>query len=400
MDEPVWSISAVNDAVRDLLESAMNPFWLTGEIGTINIHRSGHVYLILKDEKCQIKATWFGGAQMAGNMQLQIGSKVEAFGKLSCYPARGEYQFNIRNVRLAGRGDLLREFELVRKKLEAEGLFAAERKKPLPRFPRRVGVITAPDGAAVRDFVRLALEKFPAADIAVYPATMQGANTVKEVCRALEFFNRHNNGVDVVVITRGGGSMEDLWPFNDEFLARQVADCALPVISAIGHEIDFTICDFAADFRAPTPSAAAGALFDNYAELYEQLWRCNNDLRTFMQRKLENLHYRLNRAAGHYILREPRHLIELRQQQLDEDERRLTVNVNRSLTLQNSKLQMLNGKLTALNPFAVLERGFAMVQNQNGRVINKINDLKIQENVTVSLAGGQFVGQIKDIIVK
>ncbi|MEA4861818.1 MAG: exodeoxyribonuclease VII large subunit [Victivallaceae bacterium] len=399
MDETVWSVTEVNAAVRDIIENSLTPFWMAGEIGTINVYeRSGHVYLTLKDESCQIRATWFGGAKESAQLELKLGDRVEAFGKLTVYPVRGEYQFNIRSLRPAGRGGLLAEFERIKRKLEAEGVFAPERKKPLPKFPRRVGLITAPEGAAVRDFIRLSLESCPSAHIRVKPAAMQGANAVREICAAIDFFNRRR-AADVIVICRGGGSIEDLWPFNDEILARKVAASTVPVVSAIGHEIDFTICDFAADFRAPTPSAAASAVFGAYGEVAERLTRTERDIQTFVATRLEFLRNRLTRAENHYALREPRHLVELRSQQLDELERRAETIVMNSGRLLRGRLDAAAGRLNALSPRRVLERGFAMVTSEDGRhLITSAQPELLGKRVKIDLASGSVGGIISNII--
>lgn len=397
MSEPVWNISEVNAAVKDLLESAMMPFWLCGEIGTLTTHRSGHVYMVLKDSNCQLKATWFNGANKARELQLAIGSRVEAYGKITCYPARGEYQFNIKEVRIAGQGDLLRQFEQIKQKLDSEGLFADERKKRLPLYPKRVGLITAPEGAAVRDFIRLSLERFPSAKIAVYPSTMQGGNTVKEVCRGIDFLVRSQR-VDTIVICRGGGSMEDLWAFNDESLARKIASCPIPVVSAIGHEVDFTICDFVADYRASTPSAAAEILFSNYGELCNRFSRAEQDLRAVLNRRMQMAFYRCERAVGHYILREPKHLVELKQQQIDEIEQRLKVCSNQQLVNVQHRLGVLNTQLTALNPYALLERGFSMVQDENNHIVTKADDSLLGKKLKIYLADGGIISEVKEIL--
>ncbi len=354
MQEPVWSITDVNGAVKDMLESAMMPFWLHGEIGTYSAHRSGHVYLVLKDSNCQLRATWF----------QYIHCSI-----VCCF----------------------------RQKLEQEGLFSNERKSELPRYPRRVGVITAPEGAAVRDFMRLALNNFPAANIAVYPATMQGAGCVKDVCKALDFFNK-NSDVDVVVITRGGGSMEDLWSFNDETLARKVAASRLPVVSAIGHEIDFTICDFVADMRASTPSAAANLLFSHYEALPESLNQLTQGIKNRLESSMQSARYRYGSASRHYILQEPRHLLELRQQQLDELDRGLLNRVRQKLNIQQHRLEGLEKQLKALSPNAVLKRGFAMVKDAQGNIVTQADSELLTKNVEILLAKGGIIGKVEKII--
>lgn len=369
MDVQVWSVSQVNAFVRDTIDGAFAPFWICGEIGNLLIHRSGHVYFTLKDARSQIKGCWFGGAAQAQALRLNNGSFVEAFGKLGVYEVRGEYQINVRQMRLAGIGDLVRQFEELRRKLESEGLFAPERKKTIPTLPRRIGVITSPTGAAIRDFLQIINRRFPNVHITIFPCQVQGNTAAAEAAAAVEFFNR-TRAADVLVITRGGGSMEDLWPFNSEHLARSIAASSIPVISAIGHEIDFTICDFVADLRAPTPSAAAELVIGRRAEFADSIERCAKDMeRTVMMRLQENQH-RVERAAGSYVFREPLRMIEQRCQFLDELEMRMSNVSNYALDRSSASLERLSTALNTLNPLRVLERGYAFVTDSEKKVIS------------------------------
>ena len=369
MEVQVWSVSQVNAFVRDTIDGAFTPFWICGEIGNLLIHRSGHVYFTLKDARSQIKGCWFGGAAQAQALRLNNGSFVEAFGKLGVYEVRGEYQINVRQMRLAGIGDLVRQFEELRRKLESEGLFAPEHKKPIPTLPRRIGVITSPTGAAIRDFLQIINRRFPNVHITIFPCQVQGNTAAAEAAAAVEFFNR-TRAADVLVITRGGGSMEDLWPFNSEHLARSIAASSIPVISAIGHEIDFTICDFVADLRAPTPSAAAELVIGRRAEFADSIERCAKDMeRTVMMRLQENQH-RVERAAGSYVFREPLRMIEQRCQFLDELEMRMSNVSNYALDRSSASLERLSTALNTLNPLRVLERGYAFVTDSEKKVIS------------------------------
>lgn len=368
MDVRVWSVSEVNGFIRETIDRTFNSFWMCGEIGNLLIHRSGHVYFTLKDAQSQIKGCWFGGAAQAQKLQLTNGSLVEAFGKPGVYEIRGEYQINVRQMRLAGLGDLVRQFEELRRKLESEGLFAPERKKPIPALPRRIGVITSPSGAAIRDFLQIINRRFPNVHVTIFPCQVQGGTAAAEVTAAVDFFNR-TRAADVLVITRGGGSMEDLWPFNNELLARSVAASTIPVISAIGHEIDFTICDFASDLRAPTPSAAAELVIGRQADLADSVERFAKDMeRTVMMRMRENEH-RLERAAGSYVFREPQRMIEQRSQFLDELEMRMNNAVSQNFQRADAVVERLSTTLSVLNPLKVLERGYAFVTDTEKRVI-------------------------------
>ncbi len=358
--EVVWEVSDVNRAVRDIVENSLLPFWLRGEVGSFVAHRSGHVYLTLKDDKTQIRAVFFKGADICRRLGIGNGSRVEGHGNLTVYEARGEYQFSIRQLRAAGLGDFQRQFEELKKKLTAEGLFDPERKRPIPMLPRSIGVVTSPSGAAIRDFLQIINRRFPDVRIRIYPAAVQGAGAAKQVAAGVDFFSR-TGGVDVVVVTRGGGSMEDLWPFNDETLARSIAACRIPVISAVGHEIDFTIADFAADLRVPTPSAAAELVIGKREELSRRLERFEKDLAAVLQNAVTSARNRLDRAAGSFVFREPRHLVEMKRQQLDEYETRIGNAARNALFQRNNRLERLSGMLAALNPARQLERGYAIL---------------------------------------
>ena len=386
--EPVWSITEVNAAVRELIENSLTPFWLAGEVGTLNIHSSGHVYLTLKDRDCQLRATFFNGAARARAMALAVGMRLEAYGRLTVYARRGEYQFNIQTIRPAGAGDLQRKFEEVKQKLAAEGLFDAERKLPLPAFPRTVGIVTSPDGAAVRDFIRVALRRAPWLAVRIFPAVVQGDGTAHAVEKGIAFFNRAAARVDVIVIARGGGSMEDLWGFNDETLARAIAGSAIPVVSAVGHEIDFTIADFAASLRAPTPSAAAELVAPDREELRRTLTARRNDLENQMELALLRAKRRFEQASGSYVFREPAHLLRHNTQLVDEFTDRLGGALRGHFDRAANQLAVAAGKLSALDPGAVLKRGYAILQTADGSVAAGVGQLHSGDRVRARLHDG------------
>jgi len=368
-EEKIWTVSEVNSAVREVVEGGFLPFWIEGEIGTLNIHRSGHVYMTLKDKRAQIRAVFFGGAQAARKMNLAVGAAIEAFGNLTVYEVRGEYQLSIRSLRPVGLGDLHRRFEELKKKLAAEGLFDEARKKPLPTLPRSIGVVTSPDGAAIRDFLQVITRRFPNLNIKIYPAKVQGAEAAAEIAEGTRFFNRLRN-VDVIVLTRGGGSIEDLWPFNEEVVARAVAESAIPVLSAVGHEIDFTICDFAADARAPTPSAAAEIVVGEMAAFQEEIRSSRDRLDNALDLALERMARRYERAAESPVFSEPRHLLRQHQQRVDELRSRLDAAPNATIDKAKAGLDKLLAALRNLDPKAVLERGYSIIlERSSGKTV-------------------------------
>jgi exodeoxyribonuclease VII large subunit len=352
-EERIWRVSDVNAAVREIVENSLLPFWLEAEVGTLSIQRSGHVYLTLKDPKSQLRAVFFGGAAQCETMNLRIGAAVEVYGKLTVYEVRGEYQFSIKMIRPVGMGELQRRFEMLKAKLEAEGLFDPARKKPVPMLPSRIGVVTSPEGAAIRDFLQIINRRFPNIHIKIYPAPVQGKGAEVKLAAGIEFFNRHQC-VDVIVITRGGGSLEDLWPFNEEILARAVAASRIPVISAVGHEIDFTICDFAADLRVPTPSAAAELVIGRRDELQTRLKRAAKDMSGTLMLTIQRLKSRFNDAAQSYVFREPANMLRQKQQQLDELNKAMTVAIERRQAKSNSDFSILQNRLKSAAPFSLI----------------------------------------------
>ena len=387
-DEPVWSVSAVNKAVKDTLEGAFMPFWMGGEVGSILLHRSGYAYFQLKDSSSQIRACWFGGAAQCRALGVDNGALVEVFGNLSVYDVRGEYQFNIKKLRPAGLGGLQQKFEELKQKLDREGLFDPTRKKPIPLLPGSIGVVSSPSGAAIRDFLQILNRRFPNVCVKIYPAQVQGAGAAEQVAAGVRFFNR-TNSADVIVVTRGGGSMEDLWCFNEELLAREIAASKIPVISAVGHEIDFTICDFVADLRVPTPSAAAELVIGRHDEISSRLARSIKDMEYAVANRLAFCRAKLERIAGSTVFHEPRRLIDLRQQYLDELETRLAGGVKLQLTNSSHRLERAVAALNTLNPRRQLERGYAMVFDGSGEKLVVSSDIPAGTPLNIRFADGQ-----------
>ena len=358
--EPIWSVSDVNRAMREMVENGFRSFWVTGEIGSLLLHRSGHAYFTLKDDKSQLKSCWFGGVNAMQKLNVANGTRIEARGNLSVYETRGEYQFNCREVRLAGVGDLHRKFEELAKRLAAEGLFAPERKKTVPRMPGRIGVVTSSNGAAIRDFLNIVNRRFSGLNIRIYPCQVQGAGAAETIARGVEFFNRADN-VDVIVVTRGGGSMEDLWCFNEERVARAVAASKIPVISAVGHEIDTTICDFAADLRVPTPSAAAELVTSDRLETEKHLQYLENALKRSINYSVSSRKAHLGELIRRF--REPERRITNLKQQLDEFDTYMSRAITAFLHTSTFKLEKTSAKLEALNPAKMLNNGYVFVSD-------------------------------------
>ena len=387
--EPLWSVSDVNAAVRELVEGSLLPFWVTGEVSSLLVHRSGHVYMTLKDQKSQLRACWFGGAEQCRTLALANGAKIEAYGRLTVYPARGEYQFSIRSMRIAGLGDLYRRFGELKRKLEAEGLFAPGRKRPIPKLPRVIGVVTSPSGAAIRDFLKIIDRRFPRAHIRICPCQVQGAGAAAEIAAAVDFLSR-SKCADVAVVTRGGGSMEDLWAFNDERVARAIFESEIPVISAVGHEPDVTIADFVADLRAATPSNGAELAVPESAKIEEILQSAAIRSAQAIRKRLELGRRRVEELASRRVLQSPMGYIDLKRMELDLHRTRLLTAQERRLTESKQGYIRAAASLDALSPLKVLSRGYAVASDSGGKVLRSVGDVAPGDEIEVTLQDGSL----------
>ena len=387
---PVWTVSEVNQLVKDVIEQSLQPVWVRGEIGNITIHRSGHVYFSLKDERSQLSAVFFRGADQARRLNLASGMDIEVWGRLGVYHPRGIYQILVNRIRTRGVGALQQRFEELKRKLREEGLFDQDRKRAVPAFPRCVGVVTSPEGAALRDFLQILHRRFAEMHIRICPASVQGGHASQEIAAGIEYLNR-TNACDVIVVTRGGGSLEDLWPFNEEIVARAVARSEIPVISAVGHEVDFTICDYAADLRVATPSAAAELVIARKAEMTEALANYQRRLKSQLRLQLSECKRRLERAAGSRVFHEPRSVVYMHQQHVDELSTRLSRALKERLTSARARLEQSRGRLTALSPKNVLERGYAiLLSDSTGRAVRSPGDTEVGDTLQGILHKGSL----------
>jgi exodeoxyribonuclease VII large subunit len=406
----VFSVSELNAAIRIVLDVEFQEVWVSGEISGLKLAASGHYYFTLKDAEAQVRCVAFRSSHRYWKFKPRDGLAVLARGRLDVYEARGEYQLQVEMLEPQGLGALQLAFEQLKRKLALEGLFAPDRKRALPRFPRRIGIVTSPRGAAIGDMVQILSRRFPGLHIRLYPALVQGEGAVEEVCRGIDFFSR-TGWADLVIVGRGGGSLEDLWTFNEEAVARAIAACSIPVVSAVGHETDVTIADFVADLRAPTPSAAAELVVPMREDLFERIsaarakstqalrYRLAMLERRLRQQGIERalnvLHRRVGRGLQRideqeFRLRErirkaadarerARRLLETRLKRFDMQPRlatgrrrleTLTVAsvqcIRMSLTRRRGRLDRLDAKLSQLSPLRILERGYAIVSNESG----------------------------------
>lgn len=387
--QKIWTVSGVNRALRELIEDGFFPLWLTGEVSNVVIHRSGHVYMTVKDQKSEIRAVYFGGADAARDMDLTNGMEVEIYGSLTVYEPRGQYQVKVSLMRPKGIGSLAQRFEELKRKLLEEGLFDEDRKKPIPELPKCVGIISSPDGAALQDFLQIINRRFGDVHIRIYPAAVQGKYAAGEVASGIKFMNE-TQACDVLVVTRGGGSLEDLWPFNEEIVARAVAESAIPIISAVGHEVDFTICDFVADMRVPTPSAAAELVIGHKAGFEQTIKSLSRRLASCLQLKIARMKQRLERVKSSYIFRDPTRIIQDYAQKCDDLNMRMANALTRYLEVKKMHLKNYQVQLKALNPNNVLRRGYSLVQTKEGKVIVSPEDVKSGDTLEVTLQKGKM----------
>ena len=442
--ENILTVSQLNNNIKLLLEETLDFVLVEGEVSTLRRPQSGHVYFTLKDEKSQIKAVFFrpfGGAHRRNPFELEEGLNVLCRARLNVYLPRGEYQLVIESVEPLGVGALQKAFEQLKTKLQAEGLFDESRKKSLPFLPERIGVVTSPTGAVIRDILNITGRRFPAADILIAPVRVQGREAAAEIIQALRNLHDYGN-VDVIIIARGGGSLEDMAPFNDEALAREIFCSSIPIVSAIGHETDFTICDFVADLRAPTPSAAAELILPDRLELLSRISTGRHRIMSGMVRYLEDHQDRLDSLQER--MKDPRRFIMNLQMNLDDLRDRLTSafdhqkkNLSHQVTQLELRLQhrspawlikekkMLlknirhglsadfSSRVTALknnlyrnatlleslSPLAVLQRGYSITRSiPGGTVIRQTDNLNEGDLVNVLLAKGNFNAKVEKII--
>lgn len=349
------TVSQLNRRVKAMLEQGIARLWIEGEISNIARPASGHLYFSLKDDTAQIRAAFFRQRQRGPTIGLKNGDQVLVFGRVSLYEARGDYQLIVEQVEPAGEGALKRQFEMLKKKLAAEGLFEHDRKQALPELPGCIGVITSPSGAAIRDVLSVLRRRFPAVPVVIYPAAVQGDAAPAELIAALRTAIRRNES-DVLIVTRGGGSLEDLWAFNDEKLAREIAASPIPVISAIGHEVDFTIADFVADVRAPTPSGAAELVVPDHADWLRAINAFAARIARLGQRSLEDHAQTLDWLGRRLLAGSPAARVTSQQDRLREMRGRLAAAVREQVLRRDRDLQILHNGLVQATPALAVQR--------------------------------------------
>lgn len=393
------SITEINNYVKELIdeEALLQDIYAVGEISTFKNHvQSGHLYFTLKDEKSEIRAIMFRAYAQKLKFKPENGMKVVVHARLSVYPQAGTYQMYVDSMQPDGVGELHFAFEQLKERLNKEGLFLDEHKKDLPKFPRAIGIVTSSSGAAIRDIIKVATKRSPQVKLVLFPSLVQGSEAPYEIIRGIEYFNIENN-VDVIIVGRGGGSMEDLWAFNDEMLARTVYNSKIPIISAVGHEIDYTICDFVADVRAATPSHAAELATPDVTELKNRINDYGERIVFGLTDTLSAYRARLDDLANSRCFIKPMSLIELPSLKLMNLSEKLVSSAYSRVRSVRDRFINLNSKLSALNPMAVLSRGYGAVFNQDSQVVKSINDIKIDEKINIKLNDGTLRAVVIDV---
>jgi exodeoxyribonuclease VII large subunit len=389
------TVSQLNRQVKTLLEQGVGRLWVEGEISNIAKPASGHIYFSLKDKSAQIRAAFFRQRQRGPTIGLKNGDQVLAYGRVSLYEPRGDYQLIVEQVEPAGEGALKRQFEVLKKMLAAEGLFDDERKQALPDLPERIGVITSPSGAAIRDILSVLGRRFPSIPVVIYPTAVQGDTAPAELMAALESAIRRDE-CDVLIMSRGGGSLEDLWPFNDEKLARAIVACPIPIISAVGHEVDFTIADFVADVRAPTPSGAAELVVPDRDDWLRSISSLATRIARLGQRTVEERGQTLDWLTRRLSQSSPMATLQRSVDRLADLRRRLDAGTRNALATNTHRLELVMRGLYAVSPLATLERGYAIVEDAvSGKVLVNAADAPEGQDIRARLAQGELLATVK-----
>jgi exodeoxyribonuclease VII large subunit len=390
--QKILSVSELNRLAREVLEMSFPLFWVSGEISNFTRAASGHWYFSLKDSSAQVRCVMFKGRNSYLDFIPREGDKIEARATVTLYEARGDFQLTVEFIQKAGLGALFEAFEKLKAKLSHEGLFDPAYKKSIPTHPKTIGIVTSPDAAALRDVLTTLKRRNPNVNVIIYPTPVQGKGAAKLIANAIHNANKRNE-VDTLIVCRGGGSLEDLWQFNEEVVARAMDECSIPTISGVGHETDFTICDFVADLRAATPTAAAELACTDVSRLKQHLAQLQNQLLRQVETKL-NQHAQKLDFLTHRLI-SPSQALANKLNNLNQLQRRLNLSVGRQFDGQKQLLLRLGASLSQLNPENVLARGYALIQNQDGHIIYDSQKLNTDELIKISLHKGEATAQVK-----
>lgn len=372
-DERIISVGELTRQIKGVLELGFPNQWVQGEISNCKHHTSGHLYFTLKDEQAQISAVMWRSRVGQLRFRPADGMKVMVRGNVTLYEPRGNYQLDCQSIQPLGKGDLQIAFEQLKERLQKEGLFDTARKRPLPKYPQRIGIVTSPTGAAVQDMISVLTRRFPSVELIIVPVKVQGAGAAEEIAGAIGLLNDEKMA-DVMIVGRGGGSLEDLWAFNEEVVARAIVDSRIPVVSAVGHEVDFSISDFASDLRAPTPSAAAELVVKDAREVVELIRNYCYTMTSAMNSAVDAHKQTIAHLTQSYSFNRPHDLLRQRSQHVDELHRRLEQGLQHRFAMVKQHTVSLNGRIRTLDPTLVLKRGYAIVR-QGERIISSVSGI-------------------------
>ena len=396
-EKHIYSVSELTKYIRVILEDSFPGIWIEGEISNFVLHSSGHMYFSMRDANASLKCAMFKRANEKLKFRPKDGMKIICYGSISVYEARGDYQLIVEQIEPKGIGALQLQFQQLKEKLLKEGLFDAGHKVPIPYLPTSIGIVTSPTGAAIRDILNIARRRFSNVEIIINPVKVQGESARTEIAAAIRQFNKLNN-IDVMIVTRGGGSLEDLWPFNEEVVARAIYDSEIPVISAVGHEIDYTISDFVADFRAPTPSAAAELVIPKKEDLANLIATSTTRLKNALAGKINILAERLATLKDSYILRQPLNIITQYEQEIDELRKDIAIRIDHIVKMRSENFNLLISKLDVLSPLGILNRGYSITAKlPESSIIKDAGSLKVNDIVETRLGKGKFRSKVEEI---
>ncbi|MFN9345438.1 MAG: exodeoxyribonuclease VII large subunit, partial [Planctomycetota bacterium] len=384
--------------IKRTLDQNIASFWIAGEVSNVTKATSGHVYLTIKDANSQIGAVLWRSSWEKCKFDIKEGMAVLGMGKLDVYGPRGTYQVVLQRLEPQGLGPLQIAFRKLHAKLAAEGLFNQERKRPLPRFPNRIGFVTSPQGAAIHDFLEVLRRRWPQMSVLVIPAKVQGSGAAEEIAQGIELANRIEPPLDVLVVGRGGGSIEDLWAFNEEVVVRAVAASKIPVVSAVGHEIDVTLCDLVADVRALTPSEAAERIAPSRDEILETLQSSQLRLTSIVASKLRELDSRLSGLIRRPVIEQPERMLDVLVQKLDENDHRLGEAIDRRIEKRQFEFDKLASRLDTISPLKTLARGYCLAMDaKDGSIISQVSQAKVGQRLETQLSDGLLISLIEKI---
>lgn len=397
-ESKIYTVSKINKYIKKLFENDYNlqDVWILGEISNFKLHSSGHMYFVLKDKESQIKCVMFRGNNYTLRFMPEDGMKVKVRGDISVYEKRGEYQLYVKEIIEAGKGELYLAFERLKAKLKDEGLFSEEIKKKLPLVPHNIAVITSPTGAAIRDIITISLRRFSNLSILVVPSLVQGAFAAREIAKKIDFLNRHFKDLDFIIIGRGGGSLEELWAFNEEILARSIYNSKIPIVSAVGHETDFTISDFVADLRSPTPSAAAEMTIPDKSSLIKNIGLLESKINRAIKRNLELKMERIDSISRRLKYQGPENKINQYYQYIDEFSARLNSRIKHRVELYEERVKKDSQRLDSLSPRAVIERGYSICRKIPGKeIIKRLEQIEVGTRIEVIISDGKILSKVE-----